>query len=303
MPDTSSQRLHWKRIVGYPFASAINLYNRTADSGGFVLRVPDWQHNYPAWTRDLDPHVIVHTVHGFEIRCNAYDYVGQHVIADRDWESLIARTLATIARPGSLCLDIGANMGFHTLVMGQAVGPSGRVIAFEPDQRNLSSLIYNIRLNGMRHILPVGLGLSDSAAIVYMAEPSGVNYGAANMREQSGGNKGQPAMVVRADSLPLLKGADAIALIKLDVEGFEENVLRGLGSVLDRVQHIVCEISPEWVNTEAIFALLANAGFNFVAAPPFHEGRWFKPETCRVQGQHDVLFYRTWSPELAAMAE
>jgi len=73
--------------------------------------------------------------------------------------------------------------------------------------------------------------------------------------------------------------------------------------VLDRVQHIVCEISPEWVNTEAIFALLAKSGFRHVAAPPFHEGRWFKPETRRVEGQHDALFYRTLTPELAAMVE
>jgi len=265
--------------------------------------VPDWIHNYPSWTQDLNPRKIIRTIHGFDIVCDTFDYVGRHVIADKDWESLIGRTISVCARKDGLCLDIGANMGFHTLVMSKSVGPGGRVISFEPDLRNLSALINNIRLNKISHILPVSLALSDHVQIVNMAAPSGINYGLSNLRESAEGNKGHLAMVVRGDMLPLLKHGETVSLVKIDVEGLEVQVLSGLSGILDRIQHLICEVSPEWADVTSIFTIMKNAGFNYVATPPIHGGKWFKPETKKIDGQHDALFYRTMSPELAALVE
>jgi FkbM family methyltransferase len=274
-----------------------------SSSGGLVLRVPDWRHNYPAWTRDIDSTAIVETVHGFKLRCDAYDYVGRHIIIDRNWEPLIAKTIASIARRGCLCLDIGANIGFHSLVMAQSVGPSGRVISFEPDLRNFTFLVENLEMNRMSHVLPINMGLSDSSLILNMAPRFGANYGAANMRGLMGENEGQLALVMRGELLPLLNGYGSIELVKLDVEGFEVRVLHGIAGLLSRIRHIICEVNPQWIDTDALFSLLAQAGFRYLTAPPSHVGKWCRPEHRQIKGQHDALFYREMTDALASIVE
>jgi hypothetical protein len=120
----------WKRIIAYPFTSAINHYNRISKKGGMILRVPYFRNNYPSWTKDLATTVAVKTIHGFEIFCDVHDYIGRNIIIHNDWEPLIGKTINACVPPGGVCLDIGANIGFHTQIMSLAAGSHGRVYAF-----------------------------------------------------------------------------------------------------------------------------------------------------------------------------
>ena len=71
-----------------------------------------------------------------------------HLAMDGYWESWITLVLARTVRPGSHCLDIGANHGYFTLVMADAAGPNGRVVPVEPTPRLTEMLRQTLDING-----------------------------------------------------------------------------------------------------------------------------------------------------------
>lgn len=186
-------------MLARPLADVINWINRVSPNGGFILRVQDWRHHYPSWTQDISSTVVVKTVHGFDVLCDATDFVGRHIIADKDWEPLLGQTIQACLSEGGLAVDVGTNIGFNTLRMAQCVGRTGRVIAFEPDLRNLGMLLESIRINRAHQVVPVNLALSDQPGMVRMALQSGINFGLSNIRESTADESGQPVLVVRAD--------------------------------------------------------------------------------------------------------
>lgn len=295
-------KIDWKRRVAYPFAQIVNCFNRLSKTGGVILRLPDWRHNYPSWTQDIISNTVIRTPYGFEILCDVLDYIGHHIIVEKTWEPFIGKTIQACVTPGSICFDVGANIGFHTLIMSLSAGCDGRVIAFEPDFHNLEYLLGNLRRNNISNTCVLSLALSEHGDISRMAAPSQINYGNANFRGGEADRHGQPAMLTRADILPLLKKGETISLVKIDVEGLEFSVLQGLN--LERIQYLICEMNPEWNDTNSIHMLMQKAGFKYlVALPdtserPFPKGQWLKPEIYSIPGQHDALFYRDLSDKL-----
>ena len=60
-----------------------------------------------------------------------------------------------IVRNGDIVVDIGAHIGYYTLIFARLVGPKGKVFAFEPEPNNFNLLIKNIKINGYKNIIPV----------------------------------------------------------------------------------------------------------------------------------------------------
>lgn len=296
-------RMTWKRALAYPLAAIVNCINRASKNGRLILHLPNWQNNFPSWTSDIKSSVVVNTVHGFDILCDVNDYLGRHIIIDRDWEPLIGDTIKACVPSGGICIDIGANIGFHSLIMSQAAGDNGRVYAFEPNLYNLEVLLGNLHRNNIVNTCVISLALGEHGGIGHMTMSSTSNCGSANLRD-SDRKHGQPVLLTHADALRLVEEGETISLIKLDVEGLEEKVLCGLGKLLNNVQYLICEMSPEWNDTDSICAMMKAAGFKrLIALPamsnlPIHKGRWLQPAKHSIPGQHDALFYRELSPAL-----
>jgi FkbM family methyltransferase len=139
-------------------------------------------------------------------------------------------------RCGDGVVDAGANLGLFTVLAASTVGPSGRVYAFEPNPERLRSLIRNVERNGFANVVPSGCALSDRQGtedfnVVLDGWDAYSSLGAI----ESG--RASRTVSVEMDTLDDAGGRlgvdlDRLRLIKIDVEGWEEFVLRGAGTML-----------------------------------------------------------------------
>jgi FkbM family methyltransferase len=154
-------------------------------------------------------------------------------------------------RPGDIALDIGANIGSHTLLLAQSVGPSGRVFAFEPTTFAYGKLLANIAMNPdlAPRIMAEQIMLVDSGARrlepqLYSSWPL---TSQADLHPQHLGRLMSTlgARVVSLDEYLGSARVPSLALIKLDVDGHECSVLRGAADTIARFRpRIVMEIAP-----------------------------------------------------------
>lgn len=162
--------------------------------------------------------------------------------------AFIERTLG----PGMVAVDVGANVGFHTLLMARCVGVTGRVHAIEPEPRNFRLLTRAVEEAGYRQVRLHRAAAARAAgrAPLYVAG------------DNRGDHRLTPAAEARAQvTVPtvvldeLLAEEARIDLVKIDVQGAEVEVLAGLANTLARrpPPHLLCELSPD---------LLARAGAN-----------------------------------------
>lgn len=145
---------------------------------------------------------------------------------------------------GQLFCDIGANIGQHSLFMSRF---ASHVHAFEPYASVSDKMKHHLQLNGIDNISLHSVGLSDRAEELPFFVPTGRNQGIGSF-DASTVNKGNinagKLSLVRGDDYFPEHGVEAIALMKIDVEGFEKPALKGLRATLQKDRPIlVCEIS------------------------------------------------------------
>lgn len=156
-----------------------------------------------------------------------FELVTPYVLAEqRDWFEDEIRFIRRILRPGERALDIGANYGVYALSMAQVVGPTGRVWAFEPSSSTASFLAASVAANGFGHLTVLRYALSDTVGEGRLAVRSNTEFGtlidAADETILT-----EPVSIKTLDSLTDLLGREDIAVVKIDVEGKEANVLAG----------------------------------------------------------------------------
>jgi len=141
------------------------------------------------------------------------------------------RHLRGLIRPGSWAIDVGANIGVFTRRFAEWVGTSGRVLALEPEAENFAALCRHIRQGGIEGLIEP-LQAAASAA-------SGMQHLAVN-RDHPGDHRlapeGVPVTTHALDDLLAERGSPDVSLIKIDVQGAEEDVIAGATRTLDRCQ-------------------------------------------------------------------
>jgi FkbM family methyltransferase len=131
------------------------------------------------------------------------------------------RLFEQLVRPGDIVYDIGAHTGFYTLLASVLVGPSGRVVAFEPFPRNLAYLRKHLALNHVRNTVVMEGVIYDDEGEVRIVPGS-------NSFESRVDAKGTISVrALKLDHLVFRDGFPAPTVIKVDVEGAEHAVLRG----------------------------------------------------------------------------
>ncbi len=166
------------------------------------------------------------------------------------WYDLGAQlTLDLILREGDNVVDVGANYGHFSLTAASIVGDTGTVIAFEPNPKAFARLQTHIDMNRISSVRTYNAGLADAPGELTLSVPK-KNSGEASF---TGTNYADAETV----SCPILKGDDEIgeqkiACIKIDVEGFEMRVLRGLLKIIER--------DRPWIITEIVRSHLSRDG-------------------------------------------
>lgn len=133
---------------------------------------------------------------------------------------------------GMVVLDIGANIGWYTVLAAREVGPQGHVYAFEPDPRTRSSLAHNVRANGFGNVTIVPMAASDTSGIqtLYQSRHAVWSGLSPSWRESS------IVGIVSVDAARVddVLGEQSVDVIKMDIEGHEPAALRGMTSTLVR---------------------------------------------------------------------
>ena len=137
------------------------------------------------------------------------------------------------ARPGTVAIDVGANVGMFTVPLALAVGPSGRVLTIEPSPENVARLESNLELNSLENVVVEAIAVGDKAGqlVLQLASDPGFHSTA----EISESRSVDEELIVRAETLDqvwLRAHAPAVSFIKIDTEGSEDAVLRGAEQIL-----------------------------------------------------------------------
>ncbi len=177
-----------------------------------------------------------------------------------------------IVRPGMTVVDIGANVGAHTLFLARLVGRQGRVIAVEPTAWAVKRLRTNLELNpelaavvDVRQAMLVASTAEVLPAEIYASWPLHGRSVHPKLRAQSKSTSGAEAITL--DQLAQREGIECINFIKLDVDGHEGAVLRGGLNVLRRDHPaIIFELSPYILaeagdSAENLLTLLRELGY------------------------------------------
>lgn len=176
---------------------------------------------------------------------------------------VLTEALHRITRPGDVCIDVGANIGYTTSILASRCGRDGVVISFEPGPDVYALLTQNIRSWNRRPIAEVDarqLALSDAAAELTLTTPLAHDG-------DSGGRTLEPVDEALASVTVACSTLDAevprrVDVLKVDVEGHELAVLRGAERLLAgrRVRHVVFE--DHRPPPTAVTELLAEAGYS-----------------------------------------
>ncbi|HEX2029832.1 MAG TPA: FkbM family methyltransferase [Actinomycetota bacterium] len=151
-------------------------------------------------------------------------------VRHRRREALMANLLRDAAAPGMTVVDVGAFLGYFSLVAALEVGPGGRVLAFEPDPRDFPWLERNVALNGMGdRITPLLRAAVDRQGTtrLFLAE------GDQSQTSIYPGENRDQGIEVACTSVDVELGGEPAGLIKIDVEGAELRALRGMERTLE----------------------------------------------------------------------
>lgn len=150
---------------------------------------------------------------------------GNHIFAFKEYEEHVRAALRASVGAGDVFVDIGANVGVMTLLAGTIVGPSGRVIAVEPEPANLQMLYRGIVINGLTNVQVWPFAASDSAGQIFSL--GGLSNGHIESAEDAAasGAAGKLAQsIVLDDLVGLLPRLDCV---KIDIEGHEPAATKG----------------------------------------------------------------------------
>lgn len=169
---------------------------------------------------------------------------------------------------GDVFVDVGANYGIYTAVASRAVGPAGRVIAFEPASRAFAVLRRNIDLGGLKNVAAFRLALADHRGemVLRLRDDSSTNA-IADAAHSGGAFEAITASTLDAELARTV--VPRVHMLKLDVEGAEELVLRGAPAVLQTSTPVVLfEVNPDaardlGLRPDGAWNLLREHGYRF----------------------------------------
>jgi FkbM family methyltransferase len=183
---------------------------------------------YLRWIQRVARLDYVEGVHGHRMYLDAKDTC--RISITREYEPAETRLVQRTVREGATVLDIGANIGYYTLLLARAVGPRGHVFAFEPDTTNFEILTRNVALNGYENVTLVNRAVWSSTTTLKLF------LSAENPGDHRAYASGEARRFVEIPAVALddYFGATPprIDFIKMDIQGAEAHAIRGMMSLL-----------------------------------------------------------------------
>jgi FkbM family methyltransferase len=180
------------------------------------------------------PYQLVKARHGWFLANPQDFYLGKALLTYGEYGEIEWQTLALLMRDGKDAIEIGANMGTHTVSMARKLAGMGRrLLAAEPQPVIFQNLCANVALNALFNVFAENAACSDTGGWLTFNAPDyrrQNNFGGISMRDDGQGN--HRVRAVRLDDI--VPDDFDVGLIKIDVEGFEQKVLEGATQTIAR---------------------------------------------------------------------
>jgi FkbM family methyltransferase len=201
--------------------------------------------------------VKIKTIFGNTISTNAKDIVGRYLYYFGIWEPNLTAWIRDRLEPGDVFVDVGANVGYYSLLASSLVGDSGKVVAIEALPEIFEKLKDNLEMNRASNVRAVNMAVWDRTDLITLFTRSG-DFQANTTAMHGWAHQWnlQEKCQVRAASLPAILSPEEIQvarLIKIDVEGAEWRVISGLPALLHvcrRDLEIIVEVSPRMLQDQ-----------------------------------------------------
>lgn len=206
------------------------------------------------------------------------EWAQQEILIKGATEPQTLQRIREIVTPGSCVIDVGAHVGHHALEAARAAGGTGRVFAFDPQPYNADRIGRHAVLNGLANIVAICAAVGDREAFIRLPMQSERDRSRLSIQEAGPGDEDAFVEVPlrRLDNFMADNDVSSVQLLKIDVEGYELEVLHGLGGSHENCKNIILEMleatAPE--RNKAVVSFLMAAGFelNDVAGKPWQWG-------------------------------
>jgi FkbM family methyltransferase len=181
----------------------------------------------------------------FYVHKEGDNHVSKTLLEDGIWESYETQLFLACLQKGHKVLDIGANIGYYSVLAGLYLNGSGQVLAYEPNPENFALLDKNIKVNHCSNVQSFQLALStqDENGFLYLSDD---NFGDHQIYDNQENRSTQAIALVNGDA-HTLKHFSSVNLIKIDTQGAEWHVLQGLRTLINNSLaslQMILEFSP-----------------------------------------------------------
>ncbi|MEU0528045.1 FkbM family methyltransferase [Streptomyces niveus] len=223
---------------------------------GYVRHAPCPLAKSPLAAQYLNPRLrehprqrVVRARFGARFAIDTQDLIQRYLYMFGLWEPHMTRWLGTRLSPGDTFIDIGANIGYYSVLASGLVGGAGRVVAVEASPDFHERLLEQVRLNRRDNVRAVNRAVSDERRTLTFVLASSSNMGANSIVPYDGPAESS----FEVEAFPLGELLDPVEIstarvIKIDVEGAEGSVVRGMIPLLDRLRpdcEITVEVTPD----------------------------------------------------------
>ena len=247
LPYTRAQLPGWGRLLG-------------------LVSDLDWNPTLDGSKKKLAAVVMRGKSHGYLMNLDLSDWAQRMTyFLGRYYELGVMRVLDFLLRPGDNFVDVGANIGMITLHARSLVGAEGRIDCFEPNPECVEALEAHLSINGMKNVFVHACALAESAGSLTLSLTS-AHSGTATLVDVGGA-------AIRSHVVPVQVGDEVLTesprLIKIDVEGFELHVLKGLKRTLT--------LHKPFLITEIVESQLQRAGTSMTEISDLLAGLGYQP--------------------------
>ena len=232
----------------FPGIKVIDFKHITGDIFILIVKVPT--------TKTLKPLKIK----GREYKFYLIPSFERKIYFQETWEPEITNLIHNLVKPGMTFIDVGANIGWYSLQASKLVG-DGKVIAFEPSKERFALLQENIKVNNAENVIAVNMALSDKEETGFMGGRVFDRF----TKDKSKYEKAKPIKATTLDSYLEKNQIDRADFVKIDVEGAELLVLKGMPRTIEQNPRIkiLIEVHKKFLRddeVEELFNYLSDFG-------------------------------------------